>query len=114
MLRRDAELLPRDLQDRPLVGLLCDLDVGFRIAMLRCGGRCRLRGGGGVRIHARLVPGVSLAFAANSPAASFGPPAAFTRKTLTRPSAQTTVKPSLESSTASSIASTPMGNSRSK
>src|SRR2546429_8787481 len=99
MLRRDAELLPRDLQDRPLVGLLCDLDVGFRIAMLRCGGRCRLRGGGGGRIHARLVPGGSLAFAANSPAASFGPSAGLTRKNLTRPSAQTTVEPALDRST---------------
>ena len=34
---------------------------------------------------------VSLALAANSPAATLGPSAVFTRKTLMRPSAQTTV-----------------------
>src|SRR4029077_20472661 len=46
---------------------------------------------------------VSLALAANSPAAIFGPSAVFTRKTLMRPSAQTTVKPSAATSTISPI-----------
>ena len=40
--RRDAELFPRDLHDRPLLGGLRDLDVGLRVGMLR-GGHGRVR-----------------------------------------------------------------------
>src|SRR4029453_3495371 len=98
----DAELFARDVDDQPLLGGLRDLDIGLRIGVLR--GGCRGLGGGGLgRGHRSLVPMVSLALAANSPAAILGPSAAFTRKTLIRPSAQTTVNPSAATSTISPI-----------
>src|SRR5262249_60579595 len=87
---------------RAQLGRLRDLDVGARVEVLR-GGYRSLGGGGLGRRHANLVPMVSLALAANSPAASLGPSAVFTRKTLMRPSAHTTVKPSPDTSTISPI-----------
>src|SRR5262249_5249735 len=102
VLRRDAELFARDVHNRPHLGRLRDLDVGSRIEVLRGGDR-GLGGGSLGRRHASLVPVVSLALVANSPAATWGPSAVFTRKTLMRPSAQTTMKPSVEISTLSPI-----------
>src|SRR5262249_2651303 len=61
VLRRDAEPLARDLDDRPLLGGLRDLDVGFRTGVLR-GGHRYLGGGGGGGIHVSLVPVLSFAF----------------------------------------------------
>src|SRR5262245_53994289 len=102
ILRRDAELFARDVHDRPHLGGLRDFDIGSWIGVLRGGDR-GFGGGGLSRRHASLVPMVSLAVAANSPAAILGPSAVFTRKTLMRPSAQTTVKPSAATSTISPI-----------
>src|SRR5262249_55843730 len=111
ILRRDTELFARDVHDRPHLGGLCDLDVGFRIGVLLGGGRGfvgggvggGLGGGGLGRSHTSLVAGLSLAVAANSPAATLGPSWVFTRRTLMRPSAQTTVKPSAATSAISPI-----------
>src|SRR5262249_28406500 len=102
MLRPDAELFTRDVDDQPFLGSLRDFDIRFRIEVLR-GGNRSLGGGSLSRRHANLVPVVSLAVAANSPAATLGPSTVFTRKTLTRPSAHTTVKPSPDTSTISPI-----------
>ena len=89
VLRRDAELLARDLEDRPLLGGLRDLDVGFRMAVLR-GGMRSLRGlalsiwSTRERAGARMsqvdkpaLPGARAfgSWPANSPAAIFGPSA---------------------------------------
>src|SRR5262249_30350033 len=94
VLRRDTEPFARDVEDRSLLGGLGDFDVGFGLKVLR--GRGRSFGGGRLRrSHESLVPGVSFALAANSPAAPLGPSAGFTRRTLMRPSAHTTVKPSV-------------------
>src|SRR5262249_17480636 len=102
VLRRDAGLFARDVHDWPHLGRLRDLDVGSRIEVLR--GSDRGLGGGGLgRSHTSLVAGLSLAVAANSPAATLGPSWVFTRRTLMRPSAQTTVKPSVETSAISPI-----------
>src|SRR5262249_56822249 len=61
-------------------------------------------GGGGLgRSHTSLVAGLSLAVAANSPAATLGPSWVFTRRTLMRPSAQTTGKPPAPTSAISPI-----------
>src|SRR5262249_6801749 len=91
VLRRDAEAFARDVEDRPLARSLRDFDVGFRMGVLRgSGGGLGLGGRGGGRSHENLVPVLSLALAANSLAATFGP-SACTRVTLKRPSAQTTV-----------------------
>src|SRR5438094_10675776 len=93
MLGSDCKLFARDVEDRPLLGSLRDFDVGFRIGVL--GGGDRGLGGGGLgRRHASLVPMVSLALAANSPAAILGPSAVFTRKILIPPAAPTAVKAS--------------------
>src|SRR5262249_17931399 len=66
----------------------------------RRGGGFR-RGGGG-RSHENLIPVLTLALVANSPAATFGP-SAWTRVTLKRPSAHTTVMPSASTATISPI-----------
>src|SRR5258708_13609360 len=97
-----AEVCARDIGDQPVLGGLGDLDVGSRIGVLRGGDR-GLGGGGLGRSHTSLVAGLSLAVAANSPAAPLGPSWVFTRRTLMRPSAQTTVKPSAETSATSPI-----------
>src|SRR5262245_42472633 len=102
ILRRDAELFARDVHDRPHLGGLRDLNVGSRIGVLRGGDR-GFGGGGLGRSHTSLVAGLSLAVAANSPAATLGPSWVFTGRTLMRPSAQTTVKPSAETSAISPI-----------
>src|SRR3984893_8975008 len=47
------------------------------------------------------APTANLLAAANSPAPTFGPSAGLTRRILMRPSGQTTVKPSAETSTPS-------------
>src|ERR1700752_1779487 len=99
--RGDAEPLARDVEDRPLLGGLRDFDVGFGLLVLP-GKRRSLRGGSGTRIHENLIPVVRLAFVANSFAATFGP-SAWTRVTLKRPSAHTTVKPSPSTATISPI-----------
>src|SRR5262249_60380252 len=96
------ELFARDVHDRPHLGGLRDLDVGSRIGVLRGGDR-GLGAGGLGRSHTSLVAGLSLAAAANSPAATLGPSWVFTRRTLMRPSAQTTVKPSAATSASSPI-----------
>src|SRR4029077_17905533 len=102
VLRPDAELVARHIDDQPLGGGLRDLDVGFRIEVLRGGGR--LLGCGRLsRGHESLVPRLSFVLVANSPAAHLGPSAGVTRRTLRRPSAHTTVKPSVETSTTSPI-----------
>src|SRR5262249_1513617 len=102
VLRRDTESFTRDVEDRPLLGGLGDFDIGFWLKVLRGGGRGfgsgRLR-----RSHESLVPGVSFALAANSPAAPLGPAAGFTLRTLDRPWAQAAVKPSVAPSTISPI-----------
>jgi len=63
------------------------------------------------KTHPSRVPTASLLAVANSPAATLGPSAGFTRRTLMRPSAQTTVKPSAETSTISpSLPPMPLGS----
>src|SRR5262249_56118899 len=91
----------RYVHTRAILGRLRDLDVGFRIGVLR-GTGFNLHGSGRRRSHVSLVPAESLALVANSPAASLGP-SACTRRTLKRPSAQTTVKPSASAATISPI-----------
>src|SRR5262249_55692148 len=102
VLRRDAELFARDVHDRPHLGGLRDLDVGFRIGVLRGGDR-GFGGGGLGRSHTSLVAGLSLAGAADSPAATLGPSWVFPRRALLRPPAQTAVKPSVPPSAISPI-----------
>src|SRR5262249_56380316 len=67
MLRSDAELFARDIDDQPLLGGLGDFDIGSRIGVLRGGDR-GLGGGGLGRSHTSLLAGLSFAVAANSPA----------------------------------------------
>src|SRR6476619_3905800 len=102
VLRPDAELVARHIEDQSLRGRLRDLDVGLRVEVLR-GGRRLLGCGRLSRGHVSLVPRLSFALVANSPATHLGPSAGFTRRTLLRPSAHTTVKPSVETSTTSPI-----------
>src|SRR5262249_3612650 len=97
----DTQPLPRDIQDRPLLGGLGDFDVGFWLLVLR-GEYGGLRRSGGTRIHEKLSSVLRLALVANSLAATFGP-SAWTRVTLKRPSAHTTVKPSPSTATTSPI-----------
>src|SRR5262249_43281211 len=99
--RRDAELLARNVHDRPLLGGLRDLDVGLRVGVLR-GTHRSFHGGCRRRSHVSLVPVESLELVANSPAASLGP-SACTRRSLKRPSAHTTVTPSASTATISPI-----------
>src|SRR5437763_15331816 len=93
VLRRDAEPFARNVHDRPLLGGLRNIDVGFRAGVLRGDGGC-FRCRGSCRSHESLLPGVSFALPANSPAAVLGPSEGCTRRTFMRPSAHTTVKPS--------------------
>src|SRR5262245_6663726 len=102
VLRRDAKLLARNLHDRALLRGLRNLDVRLGTRVLRRSAR-RFGGGGSYWIHASLVPGLSFTLPANSPAAVFGPSEGCTRRTLMRPSAHTTVKPSGATSTTSAI-----------
>src|SRR5262249_16771221 len=100
--RRDAEPLARDLQDRPFLGGLGDLDVGLGGTVLR-GAGLSFHCGSRRRSHVSLVPTASLVVVANSPAATFRPSRALTRRTFMRPSSQTTVNPSVPTSTISPI-----------
>ena len=118
--RRDAELFLGDVDDRPLLGGLRNFDVGFRILMLRGGHGMFPFNASAVSRRFRVLiagnqvnraPAASLAVATNSPASIFLPPAGCTRVTLKRPSAQTTVKPSLSTATISpSLPAMPLGS----
>src|SRR5258708_35223698 len=91
VLGSDAELFARDIDDQPLLGGLGDLDVGSRIGVLRGGDR-GLGGGGLGRSHTSLVAGLSVAVAANSPAATLEAAGVCTRGTLLRPAAEPTAE----------------------
>src|ERR1700674_5637132 len=100
-------------QDQLAVGLARQrLDEGHRhlglvvavgIKVLRRDAESLARLGGGLRHQMNLVPAFTLAAAANSPAPILAPSAGFTRVTLMRPSAQTTVKLSGSVATTSPI-----------
>src|SRR5262249_45456277 len=97
--RGDAEFFFSNVEDWPLFRGLRNFDVGFWILMLR----------GGHWIvplfeiddQPSRAPAASLALEMNSEASIFLPPSGWTRVTLKRPSAQTTVKLSLSIATIS-------------
>src|SRR5262249_49358700 len=70
--RREAERLACDLENRPLLRRLGDLDVGLGGTVLR-GAGLSFHCGSGRRSHVSLVPTASLVVVANSPAATLGP-----------------------------------------
>ena len=115
VLRRDAELFARDIEDRPLLGGLRDLDVGFRVEVLRGGASvCLGCGALGSRGHESLVPTTKLCIGGKFAGRAFAARRrACTRRTLMRPSAHTTVKPSRRTATISPILpAMPLGSLR--